>query len=424
MLDATTWPYLSSLERLALALALGLFVGLERQRRGKEAGVRTFAFAALLGGLGGLLGEPYALASIGLLGLLVALLNFGAVRVHEPPELTTSAALLVTGFTGILCGQGHTFTPAAVGVASAALLAWKEPLAGFSLGLSEVELRAGILLGILAVVIYPALPDQSVDPWNLVNPREAWGIVVLIAAVGFANYVLWKIYGSRGIAASGFLGGLVNSTVVATEIASRVRDANVTAIAAYPAILLTTAAMILRNTVLLGLLAPRALTVAAPSLLVMFVVCLALAWQAMRTPPPAAGGEPRTLELAAPFSLRAVLRFGLIFLALQIAGTLAQRALGQGGFFVVSAVGGLVSSAGAVASAGALATHGAITPELAAIGAVLATFASTLVTVPLVARVAAGTGLARQLSWSLGVVLLVGGVVAALVEMFAPSIRL
>ncbi len=47
------WPYLPTLVRLVLALALGLFVGLERERRGKEAGVRTFAFASLLGCLGG-----------------------------------------------------------------------------------------------------------------------------------------------------------------------------------------------------------------------------------------------------------------------------------------------------------------------------------------------------------------------------------
>jgi hypothetical protein len=32
------WPYWHALQRLILALALGLFVGLERQRRGKIAG--------------------------------------------------------------------------------------------------------------------------------------------------------------------------------------------------------------------------------------------------------------------------------------------------------------------------------------------------------------------------------------------------
>jgi uncharacterized membrane protein len=66
--SAPTFSYLPTLLRLALALALalGLFVGLERERRGKEAGQRTFGFASLLGGLGGLLGDAYALLGLGL----------------------------------------------------------------------------------------------------------------------------------------------------------------------------------------------------------------------------------------------------------------------------------------------------------------------------------------------------------------------
>ena len=55
----TPWPHVETLTRLGLALAVGLFVGLERERRGKEAGLRTFGFAALLGALGGMLGDAY-----------------------------------------------------------------------------------------------------------------------------------------------------------------------------------------------------------------------------------------------------------------------------------------------------------------------------------------------------------------------------
>jgi MgtC family len=126
------WPYVPTLARLALALAIGLFVGIERERRQKEAGVRTFAFAAMLGAVGGLLGEVFALLALGLLGILVVLLNVEAIRTGEGAEITTSAALLVTAFAGLLAGQGHTFTPTLLGIATAALLAWKHPLAGFS----------------------------------------------------------------------------------------------------------------------------------------------------------------------------------------------------------------------------------------------------------------------------------------------------
>jgi len=41
---------------------------------------------------------------------------------------------------GVLAGQGHTLTPTAVAVLTAALLAWKESLANFSLGLTDTEL--------------------------------------------------------------------------------------------------------------------------------------------------------------------------------------------------------------------------------------------------------------------------------------------
>lgn len=101
-LPLTEWPYLSTLVRLALALAIGLFVGVERERQGKESGLRIFGFAALLGGLGGLLGDNYALLSLSLLGVLIVFLNLHTLWTNQGTELTTSAALLLIGFAGVL----------------------------------------------------------------------------------------------------------------------------------------------------------------------------------------------------------------------------------------------------------------------------------------------------------------------------------
>jgi uncharacterized membrane protein (DUF4010 family) len=174
-------------------------------------------------------------------------LNLAALRSNRA-ELTTSAALIVTGFAGVLVGQGHTLVPAAVAVITTALLAWKGPMADFSLGLSETELRSAVLLAILAIVVYPALPKGAIDPYGLFRPRPAWITVILIAGIGFINYVLWKLYGARGIKIAGFLGGLVNSTVTVGELAGRVRNAAPSAVsAAYQGIVLATAAMIVRN---------------------------------------------------------------------------------------------------------------------------------------------------------------------------------
>ena len=57
------WPPLETLLRLGLALAVGLFIGLEREWRGKEAGLRTFGIIALVGGSGGPLASRHSYSS-------------------------------------------------------------------------------------------------------------------------------------------------------------------------------------------------------------------------------------------------------------------------------------------------------------------------------------------------------------------------
>jgi uncharacterized membrane protein (DUF4010 family) len=406
-IPSVQWPYLPILARLALALGLGLFVGLERQRRGKEAGVRTFSFTTLLGCLGGLLGGSLAPLSIGVVAILVALLNLHRIYVHKDTELTTSAALLVMAFTGLLCGQGHTLTPAALAVLTAALLAWKESLAGFSIVITETEVRSAILLAVLAVVIYPALPVQPIDPWGMVAPRAAWLTVLLIAGIGFANYVLLKLYGPRAVELTGFLGGLVNSTVVVTALAESVREQKALRDSAYRGIVLATLAMLLRNAVLLGILAPRSLVAAAPSLVAMLVAGSAFVTRSWRSPGTSALHVP-TLQLSSPFSLSSALKFGALFVLFGVGGAIAQRELGEFGFYGVSLIGGALSSASAVASAALLAAHGSMPFDVAGRGAALASVTSAFVNLPLAARIAREQPLTRRIVLSLGAVVVLG----------------
>jgi uncharacterized membrane protein (DUF4010 family) len=403
--------------RLGLALGIGLFIGIERERRRKEAGLRTFAFAALLGGVGGLLDARFALLALGLLGVLVILLNVETIHTGEGAEITTSAALFVTGFAGVLAGQGHTFTPTVLGVATAGLLAWKEPLAGFSVALTESEFRSAVLLAIVAFVVYPVLPTGSVDPWRLVEPRAAWVTVTLIAGLGFANYVLLKLYGARGVELTGFLGGLVNSTVTVTELSQRVRESDGRfADVAFRGVILATAAMLLRNGVILALLAPAAFRQGAVALTLMLLGTAVAVWfrpiqraQSRESQVDVEGGSGQPLPtLQSPFSLTAALKFGAVFLALQIAGTLAQRALGTSGFFAVSLAGGVVSSASAVASAATLAAAGTLSAQVAGVGAIIASGTSALVDLPIVARVARDSRLTRRVGWVLGITILLG----------------
>lgn len=397
-LPSVQWPYLVILIRLALALALGLLLGLERERRGKEAGLRTFGFIALLGALGGSLGEGFALLAFALTGMLAVLLNVQTLRSGEGTELTTSAAMLVTCIAGVLCGQGQTIPPAAVMVISTALLAWKERLAGFSMGLTEGELRSALLLAILAIVIYPALPAGAVGPWRIVEPRAAWITVILIASIGFVNYILWKLYGARGIELAGLFGGLVNSNFTVIEMATRVRESQGRfAAPAYRGILIAIVAMVLRNGVLLLILAPVALLDLAGAFVLMLATGAALVTAShLRAAADDAHGAA-DIKLTLPFSLPVALKYGALFLLLHTVGILMQRQYGEAGFYFVTVVGGLLSSASAVAAAASMASQGAISPVVAGNGAVIASLTSIAFSMSFVLR-ARHRGLTNRLA--------------------------
>ena len=74
------------------------------------------------------------------------------------------------------------------------------------------------------------------------------------------------------------------------------------------------------------------------------------------------------------------------------------------GFYAVSIAGGMLSSASAVAAAGTAAAHNEVPVQIAADGAVLAWLTSTLIDIPLVARVASQRSLTTRLSFALCVI--------------------
>jgi uncharacterized membrane protein (DUF4010 family) len=260
------------------------------------------------------------------------------------------------------------------------LLAWKEDLSRFVGGLQPEEIRSAVLLGLLTFVIYPLLPDRFIDPLALFNPRQSWLIVVVIAGLGFVNYVMLRFYGTRGSYYAAFLGGLVNSTAAATELAGLFRGPGKSSSLAVSVILVTSVAMFLRNLLILAIFAPAARGTALLPLLAMTLAALFVIWFHQN------GADARVspLSLSSPLSLPHVLRFALIFVALAAVGNLAQRCFGTLGFLAFSVAGGLASSASTTATAAALAAAGKITPDNAGIGVVLASMASATVDMPIV----------------------------------------
>ena len=398
--------------RLAVASLVGMLIGFERESQHKGVGIRTFALTSLFGTICALLGQPFAVEALGVITLLTLVVSFRPNTRGRQLGLTTAVALVSTALLGMLIGFGHVFTPVAAAIIITMLLSLSEQFQRITGGVSADELRSGVLLGLIGFVIYPALPNHAIDRWSLLNPREAWITVIAVAAIGFMNYVLLRLYSRRGLFYAAVLGGLVNSTATIAELAPWVKRDGTNPLALGVTLsMLTVLAMFVRNFVILGIFSEPAARIAAIPLLLMGVAALLAVWWLRPREPP----EPGELHMDSPVSVGKILRFGLLFLAIQISGTLAQRFLGGFGFLVVALIGGAVSSASTAAAAAHLVAHGELGPHLAATGAVLSSITSSLVNVPVLQRTTREQGLARRLAWvTMGIAAV--GVVAVAVE--------
>ncbi len=390
--------------KIGISVAIGLLVGLEREWAHKDLGVRTFAITALLGVLSSLAGLPFALASMAGVLLVIVYVNWRTMLAERGLETTTSVALLVTYILGVLAGQGHLFTPVASAVVLMGMLSWKAELRRFAGGLTIAEIRSAVLLGLLAFVIYPILPNRFVDRWDLVNPREAWIIVVVIASIGFVNYVLFRIYGTRGLYWSGFLAGLVNSTAAAAELAGPLGRGGTSPDVGTAALLLTVVAMFARNLLILAIFAPSAAPTAAMPLLAMTIAALIVVRRARVR----ANNSTAEIRIESPVSMKHVFSFAVLFLTIQIVSVLGERHFGDFGFLGISLLGGLVSSASTSAAAAKVAGHGEIPASLAGTGVVLASFASAIVNLPIIHRRAKDPILSRRLAIYTAALIVIG----------------
>lgn len=220
-----------SFQRLGLALAIGILVGIERGWREREAvpgkrvaGIRTYGLSSFLGGFCGFLQPvtgvvlPTAIFTF----FCIAILGFS--RMQAESEKDYSATGVIAAITVFALGFGAMVADMTITAASAVaitvLLAAREPLHGFLLKLTWLELRAALILLTMTVVVLPILPDVAVDPWQAINPFELWMMTILVGAVSFAGYVLIKISGARaGILLTGASGGIVSSTALTLSFA-------------------------------------------------------------------------------------------------------------------------------------------------------------------------------------------------------------
>lgn len=271
------------LSALSLALGLGLLIGLQREHAGTElGGIRTFPLIALLGLLCGLLagewGEVIVVA--GFLGVtsLAVLANLSRLKDKtDTGNQTTEVAALLTFALGAYLATGAYAEALVVGGLAAVLLHFKQPMHHFVRAMEEREIRAVMRFVIVTLIILPILPDQTYGPFQVLNPRQIWLMVVLIVGIGLAGYVSYKVFGAQaGVVPGGILGGLVSSTATTVAAARQAKEAPKSAGLAALTIMIASAVAVARVIVEVAVVAPGILAGVLPPLLAQLLLMAAV----------------------------------------------------------------------------------------------------------------------------------------------------
>ena len=340
-------PELAVLPRYVVALAIGLLMGLERERNpAAKAGLRTFALTALLAvltaHLATSLGEPWLIAAGMLLvgAMMIAAYMHAPSQVDGDPGTTTVAALLLCYGLGILVWQNEIQLAVMLGISATILLYFKPELRGWSQHLSRRDLLSVLQFAVLALIVLPLLPNQNYGPYGALNPHQIWWMVVLISGVGLAGYAALRLVGQqRGAVMLGLLGGLVSSTATTLSFSRHARANRALIPTAVTVIVLANLVVLARLGVLAAVLAPSVLTQLLPVLFGGLVAGGLGALYGVRKLRPQ--GDPPALEMTNPTELRTALGFGLMYGVVLLAAAWLSDWLGNSGLYGVALVSGL-----------------------------------------------------------------------------------
>ena len=327
---------------LAIAVGLGLLVGLQRESESRAAGLRTFALVTVSGTLTGLL-IPAAGGWVVATGLL-AVTILGAVEHFSHKDtghsgLTTQAAMVTMYLVGVYLAAGDNRVAVVLGGAVAVLLQAKARLRSFMERLGSDDVRAIMQFALLSLVILPVLPNRDFGPWSVLNLFEIWLLVVLIVGINLGGYIAYRFTRAEtGALLGGLLGGVISSTATTVSYSRRAKGLDAAAPVAAVVIMIATAVVLVRSLIEVAIVGPRVFRGVVIPISIIFAVSLVLslaAWWRVR------GQASEMPEQQNPTMLRAALVFGAMYAVVLLAVAWVKNSAGSAGLYVVAAVAGL-----------------------------------------------------------------------------------
>lgn len=356
---------------LALALGLGMLVGLQRERVESEvAGIRTFPLITLLGAISALLAGHFGgwILAASLLGVVAAMVlgNIYAVRKsHESPGTTTEFAMLVMFAIGALVVVGPRAAAIVTTGAVVLLLHAKDLLHSLVRKMGERDVRAIMLFVLIALVVLPILPDANYGPrgYPVWNPRQIWLVVVLVVGISFGGYIAYRLVGrDRGAVLGGLLGGIISSTAATVSYSRRAAGDRAAVPPAVLVIVIASGVVYGRVLAEIAVVAPGFFPTALAPIGVMLAVSALAAfvvWLQVRREP---GELP---EQKNPTELKTALVFAAMYALVILAVAWAEREFGRGGIYAAAGLSGLTSMDAITLSTSRLVAQGGLDPATA-----------------------------------------------------------
>lgn len=334
------------LTQFLTSLAIGLLIGLERERTpSAKAGLRTFALVAVFGTLSALLSTRLDSPWVVIAGLLAVAAMIIAAYINTPteendPGTTTVAALLLSYGLGVMVWFGLSSLAVMLAIGITALLYFKPELRGFTQRLTRRDLVAVLQFSVLTFIVLPILPDQNYGPYSAFNPHQSWLMVVLISGISLAGYAALHVVGTRyGAPLLGFFGGLVSSTATTLIYARHGKTNQAMTNLAAAVIVIASMVVLLRLLVVSSVVAygavPTLLPVFTGGLLAGFVVAL-YAWHKTSK-----GSELYIPETSNPAELHSAIGFGLLYVVVLLGSAWMSDLAGSQGLYAVALVSGL-----------------------------------------------------------------------------------
>jgi uncharacterized membrane protein (DUF4010 family) len=365
---------LEVLAGLAIALGIGLLVGVERERhaggRPKAAGVRTFAIVAFSGALAYELGDTLGLAMILFVVGAIAVAGYLRTGAEEGFGLTTESAMIAVVLLGALATALPTVA-AGAGVVLAILLRSRSRLHSFATDvLTADELWDALVFLAAALVILPLAPAEPIGPQGVLVPRSVIELALAVMGISAAGHIARRWAGPRyGLPIAGFAAGFVSSAATVGSMGGHAKRHPEFASVATAGAVLSTVATFVQMAIVLWVASPAVLLALAWPLawggMVAAGYGVLFTWRAVRSE------KAESSDPGRAFDLRWAVGYALIVSAVIVVAAFVESRLGQGGLTAVTGLAGFAdahsapfSAASVVASRGV--AEAAVVPVLVA----------------------------------------------------------